>query len=467
MNIEDISKSYLDFEITNKLFQRKIKDQNYWDFVRYPVFMEVFNVYKGKKKPYIFNKKQKNSTFKIPFVSMLSIFHLFKGILKIFLSKSKYDIIFYSTGGRKKIENNYVNPYCFYHLKSLSSSYKILVIETTKFNDRSFEKIDCDYVYIPLKSARLLSLLKPKGKANIEIEKLKIKFIDQLNIDIDIKPIIKNNYFTQITLNKIINKILNFTKPKIMGFVNDGNSKFFIKAAKDRNIPIFELQHGDVSKFDMVSSYPDKIDGDTWIQDQIYLFGDYWKDRYNINSKKISIGNPIFDKFKNKYALDKKLNQKIILCISVNSTDFAKFVFKASQKYQSGTFLFKLRDSEFKNWKKNYPFLKNTENFKVIANNHKHLYELIYESKYVISTISTVLYEALSLKKNVIIFKDDDFKYVEDLSRQRYARAVETINDLIMIIDSEPKNISFDRNFLYKPDCLNNFNVEIDKLIKK
>ena len=143
-----------------------------------------------------------------------------------------------------------------------------------------------------------------------------------------------------------------------MGFVNDGNSKFFIKAAKDSNIPIFELQHGDVSKFDMVSSYPDKIDGATWIQDQIYIFGDYWKDRYNINSKKISIGSPIFDKFQNKYALDKKLNKKIILCISVNSTDFAKFVFKASQKYQSGTFLFKLRDSEFKKLENKLPFFK-------------------------------------------------------------------------------------------------------------
>ncbi len=465
MNIEDISKSYLDFEITNKLFQRKIKDQNYWDFVRYPVFMEVFNVYKGKKKPYIFNKKQKNSTFKIPFVSMLSIFHLFKGILKIFLSKSKYDIIFYSTGGRKKIENNYVNPYCFYHLKSLSSSYKILVIETTKFNDRSFEKIDCDYVYIPLKSARLLSLLKPKGKASIEIEKLKIKFIDQLNMNINIKPIIKNNYYTQITLNKIINKILNYTKPKIMGFVNDGNSKFFIKAAKDMNIPIFELQHGDVSKFDMVSSYPDKIDGDTWIQDQIYIFGDYWKDRYNINSKKISIGNPIFDKFKNRYAFDKKLDQKIILCISVNSIDFAKFVLKASQKYQSGTFLFKLRDSEFKNWEKNYPFLKNTDNFKVINNNDIHLYDLIAKSSYIVTTISTVIYESLSLNTNVIVIKNNDFPHVEELEKRGLIKTAETTDEFVDLISLSPDDLKIDENLFYKANSLKNLDFQINKLM--
>ena len=59
MNIEDISKNYLNFEITNKLFQRKIKDQNYWDFVRYPVFMEVFNVYKGKGNPIFLIKSKK------------------------------------------------------------------------------------------------------------------------------------------------------------------------------------------------------------------------------------------------------------------------------------------------------------------------------------------------------------------------------------------------------------------------
>ena len=181
----------------------------------------------------------------------------------------------------------------------------------------------------------------------------------------------------------------------------------------------------------------------------MFLFGEYWKDRYNTKSNKIVIGNPSFEFHKNKVAsIKQNLNQ--VLCISVNSLDFGKLIFSASQKDKRNQYLFKLRDSEFSNWKKIIHFLKNTENFKIIDNNSQDLYSLIKNSKYVITTISTVIYEALSLRRNVIVIKDSDFPFVEKLHENEFIDAVVNEEQLINKINKPIFNLDVNEIFFKK-----------------
>jgi len=250
-----------------------------------------------------------------------------------------------------------------------------------------------------------------------------------------------------------------------MGLLNGGSSKFFLKTGRDFKIPLIEFQHGDVSKLDMVSSYPKKIEGKYWNPNKIFLYGSYWKERYNLESQKIVIGNPVFDIFNKKYR-NIKAKSNNVLCISVNSVSFARFVFEASKKDYSTKFYFKLRESEYDNWAINYPFLSNTKNFTIINNNHRHLYDLIGESSYIITTISTVIYESLSLKTNVIIIKNNDFPYIEELEKRGLIKTAETTDELINLINLDPDELKIDENLFYKPNSLKNLAFQINKIIK-
>ena len=249
-----------------------------------------------------------------------------------------------------------------------------------------------------------------------------------------------------------------------MGLLNDGSSKFFLKTGRDFKVPLVELQHGDASSFDMVSSYPDKIDGVYWIPNKIFLYGSYWVERYKLESQKIVIGNPVFDIFNKKYS-NVKTNSNNVLCISVNSVGFARFVFEASKKDYSTKFYFKLRESEYDNWAINYPFLSNTKNFTIINNNDRHLYDLIAKSSYIISTISTVIYESLSLNTNVIVVKNNDFPYVEELEKKGLIKIAETTDELIDLINLNPDELKIDETLFYKPNSLQNLDFQIKKLL--
>ena len=53
-----------------------------------------------------------------------------------------------------------------------------------------------------------------------------------------------------------------------MGFINDGNSKYFNNVASEMKIPSFEFQHGDTSNLSMVSTYSENISGEFLYQIQ-------------------------------------------------------------------------------------------------------------------------------------------------------------------------------------------------------
>ena len=97
MDIEISAKKFFDFETKNKLFLKKINNLSYWDYIRYPTFIEILNHFKGKNKSYIYNQSQ-NSKFSNTLNNLLSLFYhslkfLIK-ILRIILAKNKYDLIF-------------------------------------------------------------------------------------------------------------------------------------------------------------------------------------------------------------------------------------------------------------------------------------------------------------------------------------------------------------------------------------
>jgi len=471
MDIVQLAKSFQDFELKIKLFNRRIDRFSYWDFIRYPTYIELMANSSSEEISYIYKKKsliKKSASF---FLSLAPLVYYFINLLikcaKLMIFKTKYDIIFYSSGDNKIIEGKLINPYCYFHLEELAKNYKILVLECQSNSQRSYKKINCDHIYIPWKFGTIFSLFKRiNSTASNEIKFLSKELRSFFCRKLDLKSVVKTNFFPQLFLYRITTFIVRNSTPKMMGFLNDGNAKFFLKTAKDFKVPSVEFQHGDVSNFDIVSSYPDKIEGNYWIPDKIFIFGNYWKNRYNLKSEKIVIGNPVFDIYKKKYSSKETYNNNV-LCISVNSVDFAKFVFDASKIDSSIKFYLKLRDSEYDNWKKNYPFLINTDNFSIIDNNNKHLYDLIKQSKYIISTISTVIYEALSLDTNVIVVKNNDFPYVKELKDKCLIKTTQSVKGLIKIIRNKPDMLDIEKSFFYKPNCIDNFKVEIKNIINE
>ena len=298
-NLDQLSKKFLEFETNNKLFNNRINSFHYWDYIRYSIHVELSLQSDSSDISYIYKKVSIKKKIVNNIITIASLFSLVLKnlvlIINFILKKPKYDLIFLSVGGRILVNGVPSNRYCYFHLKELINHKKILVIETEIHKDKSFKDIGCDYICIPLRFIKFLNLFKPlKNTHHVEIKKLKTLIKDNFGYEIEIKFIFKEILLPQIALFKILKFMIKSNKPRSMGFINDGNSKFFNHVALDMNVPIFEFQHGDTSKLSMGSTYPEKVFGAIFVPDTIFLFGEYWIDRYNIKSEKKIIGNPSF-----------------------------------------------------------------------------------------------------------------------------------------------------------------------------
>jgi len=81
---------------------------------------------------------------------------------------------------------------------------------------------------------------------------------------------------------KMADVVLNLLHPKaiVIACSYDTDSRSFILAAKKRHIPVFELQHGTISKYNVAQVYflPENFSGWRLVPDRLLVFGDLYRE---------------------------------------------------------------------------------------------------------------------------------------------------------------------------------------------
>lgn len=408
----DVTKIFLENEIKEKMFERKIFGINYWEFVRHYVYVAIGD--KVSDSESAFPKVKMNLKIFIPYI---------KEIKQYFLRKRTCDILMLSYTRRINVDGKYKNSCIDYYVDFLKEKYNILTIEEPSFSIFESNHAHSNPVYTEnmyftdfheiklLFETKFHILFKTRKYKQVldeykRVNKIVSKWYKKDNIDFE-------ENFVKLILRleksvKFSEKVLLKIKPKLimLYYMPSMFSVSLLLNANKLSIPTVEIQHGTISKYDPI---PNKcLDSSILNCDNKYIFS-FGKNQVNTyaiaikNKNNIKyVGFPYFEEKMN--SLKNKVKDSILVISQATiGESMARFTSDLANvlKNEKIKIFFKYHPHEITN---NYNCLKKDNIIEI--RDEKSIYELQEESMLQIGSYSTALYEGFAFKIPTLIVKN-------------------------------------------------------------
>lgn len=442
-------KFFFAFETNKKLFEKKHKDIFIWDIIRFDVYYEL--LWKLKSKVSI---KHKNSSKLLILKEIM--FFIYSLLFR------KYDVIFFTASRNKHFNGKFFDQ----NLEDILVKYpKAICFESF---ERNLEKLKNKKISIhnPINVFRILF-------KNFYRENNFTEIIDLINKEFNSNSLTNedlNNLIIQYQIDyKFYSLIFRFKKPKVIFITQNGIQKGLFAAAKKFKIPVIEVQHGIIDEGHLSYNYCKNIDysgNKISLPSYFFTFSEFWaKDLYYPVNEIINIGNSYYS---SQNEIDLKKSEKGLLVASsdIFGENLKELVIDFSLKYKLPIY-FKLHPNQY--FQKEYfqDEFKEFDNVAVFTNN-KTVYELLELSCAVLVIQSTVIYEALHMKKIGIILKKQTYTRHNHLTGNPNVFLIDNSNDLFDALnnnyreDDSGKYLFFEEfknenflNFMKKIECQN------------
>lgn len=454
-SVSDICDVFFNLEEKYDLNYLEIQGCIPWPLLRLGLFFRVTRSIQllGSGQQQTLSIMDKFKSF-IPFVKNSLVHSPFQGQTK--------DVLIFDHSRKVKFENEYVDIYTYFIVNYLKNSSSVEVVEFPYFNKhftvkkdyiKYSDKIELGlYIYKKFNKVEftqeekdIISMLEKEIKSafNVEVDLFSLFELQILNFKYSYKK------YTELFLKK---------KPKKILIVVAYDKKAIVAAAKDLGIPVFELQHGTISKYHLGYSYPEKSRKEGFIPyfpDKILTFGEYWIDeRYCPISKDniVPIGFPYLQYQSKEFkSIDKKPNQILFISQGVIGSKLSESAYQFACNMPDYDIIYKLHPGEYESWKTSYPKLSEAsklDNFQVLKGEIP-LYQLFAESTYQVGVCSTAIYEGLMFNCKTFIFSLPCSEYMDDLIEKGYVFEINDVKELINNINTfEPTN--YDGSYFFK-----------------
>ncbi|WP_035337073.1 hypothetical protein [Dokdonia sp. PRO95] len=389
-HIKEINK----LELKYQLYDVSIDSIPIWRLLRFEYRTKYLKSKTGFTNRTSFAKKK---WFKIVKYLVISIFEL----LKVTLSRKRNTILFFAFTRLSQKENIYYDKFTDPIIKYIDDHRDVVVLQRSLGGSYFEPRMNSDFIsksdsilyicrlasilFLPFTILRYFSKFK-----NLKNRINKIYVADSLYY-IKTAFVYGDFFFTKCMYKAIyksldVNQIFLVSRPVFAAQ---------IVAAREMNIPVYELQHGATLNETVLYTgpYNDLIDPSLFL-----TFGSMWKnEHFGIPLKRIkNLGwaNTV-------NTTDIEINRNRILIISSPSitTQLLEILFDVAQEAKSYIFIMRLHPQESLSVK-NKILSDKIANLK-IESSTANLQKSILKSKVVIGDNSTVLYEALSLNKPV------------------------------------------------------------------
>ena len=253
-------------------------------------------------------------------------------------------------------------------------------------------------------------------------EKKKIKAINtslsnSFKTDIDITDILVDGIIKFKVKYYLYSKLLTKLKPKIAYILISYDNGDFIKAAKDRNIEVRELQHGIFSDYHLGYSFPNRTTELDYFPDKFLVWNQYWKDLIHLPIPYQNIEVKKFQYLENNKVTYSKLvkqNQLVVLSQGNIGNLLAGIILEKLHLFHGMRIIYKLHPGEYdryKTYKNLQILLKSHPNIEVIEETNLH--KLLAISKYQIGVNSTALLEGVEFGCQTILCDTPGIEYME------------------------------------------------------
>jgi hypothetical protein len=426
ISLLNVLDEFLRMEEDESLFTLQTSDGiYYWDIIRLNIYVKLHTIYGGAFASSIPVQLQRPSF-------SLYIKDVVKKILNIFtrqyLARRRPKYVFISVQrirqGGKLIDE--ISD----HL------YGLLLKESIAIELSNKRAINYLYIFLGLRTRApqaLTTICYRDPDLNSMATKISEVIFKYFNVKIESKDLIDEELKVFRSQKKYYLNLFNRHRPKAFICVNNGTLKGLYSAAKERNIPTFELQHGEISSFSARSKYPPCIassDEGIYLPTVLMTFSDYWNDVVYFPAKKIvSIGNDYFSQ-----ALGPQIGDGVLfVSADMYQESLLKLSIAVAENNKNRAVYFKLHPHEFCKKSAIKNIIKGLPNFFVITDDI-NFQELFKRSAFIIGVHSTMIYTALQAGKKVCIYKYAHYFYHKDIFP--YVELFDNASGLIDILEN-------------------------------
>ena len=351
--------------------------------------------------------------------------------------------------------------------KALSENYKVTFIDTMS----AYKGVNKNFINISellrlfryfskyfINKSKLINLIKPIIK--------KIKKNYQYDIGWSLNQIYIS-FINQIILAKLIEIIINFKKPKIIIYDDNGTLRAVNKLAYQKNIKTIDYQHALLSEHSIIYRHNVNCPYVSYRPFYYMSWGSFNIEKYNSFYKCLPVGNLYFDEMvlQNKYIKKEKETLTIISDGEHTRKDLSNLALSLADKFPNSKIYYKLRFEEYRNWKSLYDKdLSQSKNIVMIDSNENPLYYYLKKSSYIIGTNSTALIESIPLS-NVIVFKRGWYFEMNPSIQNNLLLSANNVDEILKMISSKISPNNLDTEIIFKKNSLENIRYEIKKLM--
>lgn len=467
---KEVLDELIEFENKNDMFSVSFNGVNIWEYVRWIFMRDLFHEINS------FDEKL-GSDFAEDYTGKMTVHDYWEKYVRrnIRFSKKREVLLVAHT---RKIQDDdcFKRDIVVYWLdKYLEQSHYVL--DYVKNNDYYIRQKSENIVNYNLQS--YMEKHNNGGKRIripvAEIDELIFKPIEsEFNIKLSLKT--KRQWYTLIEYivnnKKIIYDysiyILEKIKPKIilMAVSYIFNNQILCEAAKEKRIPIVELQHGQASDIHVAYNYKKQIELKSF-PDYFFSFGQFEKDvtRWPISKDKvIPVGFPEQEEsLKRNPKIETE--KKIILFISAQPVELLNCAMKLCDYLDLDEYEIniKLHPMEIENANK-YRDILGKSPVKLIATNDNHINYYLCRTKWVVGIESTVMYEATAYDLNIAILKGPKWDYSKHLIEKNYAVFVNNARELAQYIKEDSCRAT-ESKYFYKKNSISNMEKAINDIL--
>lgn len=218
-------------------------------------------------------------------------------------------------------------------------------------------------------------------------------------------------------------RLLARLRPRVVVVVVSYGKESLIEAARERGIPVVELQHGVIHRHHLGYAYP----GGTkrCFPDWLLAFGDYWRRAapYPIRAERVvSVGYPYFEAEAARHRGVGRRDQVLFLSQGAIGAPLSRLAVELAA-LQPSSVAYKLHPAEYRDWRTRYPWLDGSP-VRVLDSDDVPLYRHFAESRAQVGVFSTAVYEGLGFGLPTFLAELPGVESMEDLLASGAARRV-------------------------------------------
>lgn len=441
-NRDKVVEAFLNIENKYNLLYLEVDGIYVWQAARTKIYLSITNM--------LFSNNEINKTDykQNRFRDLFRRIFINSTIYNPFSDFSKIKALVFDSGRKYKDGDSYIDIYTEYFCRDLTKNNTVYsIIETNYRADlkkgRSTSNKHIDFILIL--SRVIKSLINPIINTNDQklIKKIENDFLELLNININLYSIFYNEIKTFKSEYPIYKFLFKIRKPEEIYITNSSEKSSLIRAAKDLNICVNELQHGFISNKDIISNFPNiENDSLSYFPDRFYKWSNLnaCTSKLPISEKNIRyFENGHLKKWINKTASINK-NNKLLLVISqpYNSEDIQEFIERNLESLSKYHIIYKIHPIESQTGIQTFKEKVSTRfnNISFILN-EESIYILFKKSSYAIGIFSTALFEAPLFNCNVLLLDLPGVDMAFPLIENGNAKLINIKDKLIDVLNNE------------------------------